>query len=313
MRGVLSFFIDNMDTEKIFENIGIDGQIAIMRNGLGTVCDGLFHLFYNWHRSKGKNDISESDAIAQCILQIIVCKIRSLLDMSNGINVRPEKDTIRILDIPSLISVLRSLYEMAFVFHNIYAEQETKEERDIVLYIWKIRGLNNRQNMSIVPLAFKEKAENEKKQIEDLKNRIISIVTNLDMSDEIRKQLINVASMKTVEIKGYRFRKDSENNRIMAFEDYRYEEGAEVLLRTDAPTYRFLSIHGHPSYLGVLQFGQLFHSDTDKGFLRTILTCACKLSSTIAIDFREHIDGADDVFSQLNEKEKEIIITLHNS
>ena len=301
-----------MDTEKIFGNIGIDGQIAIMRNGLGTVCNGLFHLFYNWHRSKGKNDISESDAIAQCILQIIVCKIRSLLDMSNGINVRPEKDTIRILDIPSLISVLRSLYEMAFVFHNIYAEQETKEERDIVLYIWAIRGLNNRQNMPIIPLAFKEKAENEKKQIEDLKNRIISIVTNLDMSDEIRKQLINVASMKTVEIKGYRFRKDSENNRIIAFEDYRYEEGAEALLRTDAPTYRFLSIHGHPPYLGVLQFGQLFANDTDKEFFRTILTCACKLSSTIVVDFYKNIRGADIIFSQLPETENGIITTLHN-
>ena len=57
----------------------------------------------------------------------------------------------------------------------------------------------------------------------------------------------------------------------------------------------------------------MFNSETDKNFLRTILTCACKLASTIAMDFREHIDGADDVFSQLNEKEKEIIITLHNS
>lgn len=302
-----------MDTERIIENIGIDEQISIMRSGLQTVCDGLFHLYYNWRRVKGENDIPESDAIAQCILQIVVCKIRSLLDMSNGINVRPEKDTIRILDIPSLISVLRSLYEMVFVFHNIYAEQETKEERDIVLCIWEIRGLNNRQNMPVVPLAFKEKEEEEKKQIENLKSRIISIAANLDMSDEIRKQLINVASIKTVEIKGYRFKKDSENNRIMAFEDYRYEEGAEALLRTDAPTYRFLSIHGHPSYLGVLQFGQMFNSDTDKNFLRTILTCACKLASTIAVDFHEHIDGAGGVFLQLNENEKKFIITLYNS
>jgi hypothetical protein len=127
-----------MDTEKIIESIGIDGQIAIMRSGLETVCDGLFHLYYGWRRSKEKEDVPESDAIAQCILQMVVCKIRTLLIMCDGINVRPEKDTIRILDIPSLISVLRSLYEMVFVFHNIYAEQGTKEGRDIVLYIFNV-------------------------------------------------------------------------------------------------------------------------------------------------------------------------------
>lgn len=301
-----------MDTEKIIESIGIDGQIAIMRSGLETVCDGLLHLYYGWRRSKEKEYVPDSDAIAQCILQMVVCKIRTLLTMCDGINVRPEKYTIRILDIPSLISVLRSLYEMVFVFHNIYAEQGTKEEQDIVLYIWEIRGLNNRQNMPIVPLSLIEKEEEEKKQIEDLKRRIISIATNLDISDEIRKQLINVASIKTVEIKGYRFKKDHENSRIIAFESYRYEEGAEALLRTDAPAYRLLSIHGHPSYLGVLQFGQMFNNETDKNFLRTILTCACKLASTIAMDFREYIDGADDVFSKLKVNEKDYIITLHN-
>ena len=51
---------------------------------------------------------------------------------------------------------------------------------------------------------------------------------------------------------GQRFRKDYDNNRIIAFDSYRFEEGVEALLRTDAPAYRLLSIHGHPSYLGVL-------------------------------------------------------------
>lgn len=302
-----------MDADKFLENIGVDEQIIIMSNCLKTICDGLFHLFYGWRRSKEEKDIPESDAIAQCILQIVVCKIRTLLIMCDGINITPEKGSVRILDIPSLISVLRSLYEMVFVFHNIYAEQETKEEREIVLGIWEIRGLNNRQNMPVVPLPFIEKEKIEKKEIENLKRRIISIATNLDMPDKVRKQVINVASIKTVEIKGYRFKKDNENKSIIAFIDYRYEDGAETLLRTDAPAYRFLSIHCHPSYLGVLQFGQMFNSETDKNFLRTILTCACKLASTIAMDYREHINGAENAFSQLNENEKEYIKILYNS
>lgn len=201
---------------------------------------------------------------------------------------------------------------MAFVFHNIYAEQETEEERYIVLYIWEIRGLNNRQNLSNVSLPFKRKEEDEKQQIEDLKRNIERIAVSLNLSDEIKGQLSKVMASNSVDIKGYRFKKDCESNKIIAFEGYRYEAGSEALLRTDAPTYRFLSIHGHPSYLGVLQFGQLFANDTDKDFLRTILTCACKLSSTIVVDFYKNIRGADIIFSQLPETEKGIITTLHN-
>lgn len=299
-----------MDTDNLLKNSVVDEQINIIGNCLRTVCDGLFHLFCIWRNSKEKQNVLESEAIAQCILQMVVCKIRTLLVMCDGINVKPENNTIRILDIPSLLSVLRSLYEMVFVFHNIYAEQATKRERDIFLYIWEIRGLNNRQNLPIVPISYKKKENNEKRQIDDMKHKIGMIAKELNLPDEISEQLNNVVSSKSVDIKGYRFKKDYKN-RIIAFESYRYEEGAEALLGTDAPTYRFLSIHSHPSYLGVLQFGQMFNSNVDRNFLKTILTCACKLASTIAMDFYNHIDDADDAFSQLTESEKDFIITLH--
>ena len=301
-----------MDTDKILNGMDFHEQNGLLKSCLGTICDGLFHLYYQWRITIDSKNVSESDAIAQCILQMVVCKIRTLLVMCEGINVRSEKETVRILDIPSMLSVLRSLYEMVFVFHNIYAEQETEEEQNIVLYLWEIRGLNNRQNLPIVPSSFKRKEEDEKKQIEDLKRNIERIAVNLNLSDELKGQLTKVMTSKSVDIKGYRFKKDCESNRIIAFESYRYEDSAEALLRTNAPTYRFLSIHGHPSYLGVLQFGQLFANNTDKEFLRTILTCACKLSSTIATDFYQNICGADIIFSQLPENEKGFITTLQN-
>ena len=301
-----------MDTDKILNGMDIHEQNGLLKRCLGTICDGLFHLYYQWRATIDSKNVSESDAIAQCILQIVICKIRTLLVMCNGINVRPENDTNRILDISSMHSVLRSFFEMVFVFHNIYAEQETEEELDIVLYLWEIRGLNNRQNLPIVPSSNKRKEEDEKKQIEELKRNIKRIAVNLNLSDELKGQLTKVMTSKSVNIKGYRFKKDCESSKIIAFEGYRYEDGTEALLRTDVPEYRFLSIHGHPSYLGVLQFGQMFANDTDKEFLKTILTCACKLSSTIATDFYENIHGADVIFSQLPENEKGVITTLQN-
>lgn len=301
-----------MTKEKILNGMNIHEQNGLLKSSLGTICDGLFHLYYQWRTSIESKNVSEPEAIAQCIIQIVVCKIRTLISLCNGVSIMPKNNSIKVLDIPSMISILRSLYEMAFVFHNIYAEQETEEERYIVLYIWEIRGLNNRQNLSNFSLSFKRKEEGEKQQIEDLKRNIERIAVSLNLSDEIKGQLSKVMASNSVDIKGYRFKKDCESNKIIAFEGYRYEAGSEALLRTDAPTYRFLSIHGHPSYLGVLQFGQLFANDTDKEFLRTILTCACKLSSTIVVDFYKNIRGADIIFSQLPETEKGIITTLHN-
>ena len=139
------------------------------------------------------------------------------------------------------------------------------------------------------------------------------LAEKLHLSEELKKQLRKVTACPSVDIKGYRFKKDIENKRIVAFEDVRFKDGAEDLLKTNAPTYRLLSIHGHPSYLGVLQFGQLFNNETDKEFLRTIVTCACKLASTMAVDFRNHITGADEIFTNLDEKSRSYIETLYNS
>ena len=139
-----------MKKEKILNGMNIHEQNGLLKSSLGTICDGLFHLYYQWRTSIESKNVSEPEAIAQCIIQIVVCKIRTLISLCNGVSIMPENNSIKVLDIPSMISILRSLYEMAFVFHNIYAEQETEEERYIVLYIWEIRGLNNRQNLSNV-------------------------------------------------------------------------------------------------------------------------------------------------------------------
>lgn len=65
-----------------------------------------------------------------------------------------------------------------------------------------------------------------------------------------------------------------------------------------------VSIQAHPSYLGILQFGQMYNSNKDVEYLKTILTSASNVASTIAIDFRDNIIGANEIFNALPEKEK---------
>lgn len=296
-----------MDIQQNLDNIGIDGQNIIMKDVLSSLGDGLFHLFYNWRLCYDNKDISEVESVSQCILQIIICKIRTLVSMCEGIKLIPDNLPTKVLDIPSMMSVLRSLYEATFVFHNIYAEQNTILEREIVFNIWKIRGLNNRQKLQNVPNQYIVKEKNEKKQIDEIKRRILTLAEKLELSESIMQQLQNVISSNSVDIKGYKFEKDN-NSKIISFNSIRFEQGTEGLVgKSLMPLYRFLSIHGHPSFLGVLQFGQMFNTNDDIKFLKTLLTIASRLASVVAVDFRDNIIGAKDIYDNLPEMEKKYI------
>lgn len=296
-----------MDIQQNLDNIGIYGQNIIMKDVLSSLGDGLFHLFYNWRLCYDNKDISEVESVSQCILQIIICKIRTLVSMCEGIKLIPDNLPTKVLDIPSMMSVLRSLYEATFVFHNIYAEQNTILEREIVFNIWKIRGLNNRQKLQNVPNQYIVKEKNEKKQIDEIKRRILTLAEKLELSESIMQQLQNVISSNSVDIKGYKFEKDN-NSKIISFNSIRFEQGTEGLVgKSLMPLYRFLSIHGHPSFLGVLQFGQMFNTNDDIKFLKTLLTIASRLASVVAVDFRDNIIGAKDIYDNLPEMEKKYI------
>ncbi len=303
-----------MDMEQFIRNIDvINEQNLMMQGSLSCIGNGLVHLNDNWSLRFYKGNLSESESISQCILQIAICKVRTLVSMCDGIIILNEFIT-KVLDIPSMISVLRSLYELAFVFHNIYAGQDSLIEREIVLNLWKVRGLNNRQNLQFVPLQFQDKEKNEKMHIDAIKNKIITLANELELPESIMTQLKKVVMSKSVDIKGYKFRKEQKSSKIISFDGFRFEQGAETIFgESQIPWYRFLSIQGHPSYLGVLQFGQMYNGDEDKEDLKTILTCASKLASTIAIDFRDNIVGAKDVYEKLREKEKSFIQASFNS
>ena len=110
------------------------------------------------------------------------------------------------------------------------------------------------------------------------------------------QQLRKVISSNSVDIKGYKFKKDNKS-KIISFDSIRFEQGTEGLVgKSLMPLYRFLSIHGHPSFLGVLQFGQMFGSNDDIKFQRILLIIASKLASIVAIDFRDNIIGAKEIY-----------------
>ena len=291
--------------KQLFENV--DNQINAFTEMLSELSECMFELFYHWRRQADSVIVEEADAIAQCMFQMMICKVRSIIQLSKGVSVMPERPDLRIPDIPSMAAIVRSMYELEFVFHNIFVEQPTKAERNIILYLWEIKGLNNRQGLQLVPPEHKVQEEKEKGQIQDLRNAIASTIEEMDMSDRVKKQIKKAINTNGTNIKGYRFVKDDEGQ-IIAFQDYYFADGNDDLLRNNHPdTYKFLSFVSHPSYISVLQFGQMYDKREDRNQLRTILAESFQLASLMCVDFVNGIPGAKEVFDRLPNEKKSVI------
>ena len=124
----------------------------------------------------------------------------------------------------------------------------------------------------------------------------VTIPETLDIIEQLENELAN-----------HKFKKDNKS-KIISFDSIRFEQGTEGLVgKSLMPLYRFLSIHGHPSFLGVLQFAQMFNTNDDIKFQRILLIIASKLASIVAIDFRDNIIGAKEIYDNLPETEKKNI------
>ena len=71
--------------------------------------------------------------------------------------------------------------------------------------------------------------------------------------------------------------------------------------------YRSLSSYAHPSYLGVLQFGQMYNKDVIDQFERTSYCMGISLSCKFAEFFVKSIEGGSEAYSSLSQNQQIII------
>jgi len=246
--------------------------------GLESVRASLLAILLKWwdtHKEKWK----DIDAITQCMMQMVLFKIRSLQEAIKGLPLVPngQKQT-NYLDLSNIASITRGIYESAFIYHNIFISTENEDERGVLLNIWKIEGYNNRHKIP-VPENMEEDALRNVNTIESLKNATREILNRMDIAESARKIIERVIKRDSSNIKGYRFVKSG--NRIIGFEpiDFTFARSTFEHDFMDG-TYSFLSYHSHPSFLSLLQFGQLTGkehlADMANPFLIEACICATK-------------------------------------
>lgn len=282
-------------------------EVSEIKKHLHMISDYIFDAFYNWRREREDKECTEKDAIAQCMMQMLICKIQSLLVLSEGVSV--SSINIKVVDPISMIAIWRTLYEMTFIFHNIYIMPDSDKEHEILLYLWQIRGLNNRQINGISNYLYekdKEKQQTELREIVALKDRISEIVEELNLIDQVKEQIENALKKDSSMISGFKFNK--KDGKIIGFERINFADSYKYLFSDPrlCVLYNFMSMHSHPSYLTVLQFGQLFNNNENVRFIKTILTGVCKLSSIFFFDFCNSIKGAQTYYEKLSNEHKAI-------
>lgn len=261
-----------------------------------ALLDMTIEVILQW--KKENPNACEADCISQCNLQMATSTVESILSLAKGIT-WGQHQTI-LIDTNACASLVRSLYERAFIYRNIFITTNNIEERDLLLYIWEIRGLNNRLNLKNVPEQFNAHQENDRQEVFKLRKRLYEMVEKMDTTKSSREQISNAIKKDTAQIKGFKFIK--EDGKIIKFENISLEESTKYFFDDSSmrDTYTYLSLTSHPSYLGLLQFGIRYKNRNDESELIYIyLSLTYHLLSEITLDFCRATTKAQKFYDKL--------------
>lgn len=261
-----------------------------------ALLDMTIEVILQW--KKENPNACEADCISQCNLQMATSTVESILSLAKGIH-WGQHQTI-LIDTNACASLVRSLYERAFIYRNIFITTDNIEERHLLLYIWEIRGLNNRLNLKNVPEQFKAHQENDRQEVFKLRKRLYEMIGKMETTKNSREQIANAINKDTAQIKGFRFIK--EDGKIIKFENISLEESTKYFFDDSSmrDTYTYLSLTSHPSYLGLLQFGIRYKNRNDENELIYIyLSLTYHLLSEITLDFCRATTNAHKFFDKL--------------
>lgn len=260
---------------------------------LNDLSRSLWELYWQWHLLHPQTE-TEYDELSQCMLQMMIVKTRTLEQMLKGVPMYPDMPQLgAILDISSMAAIVRGIYESAYIYHSIFANMGISEERDILLCLWRIRGLNNIIKFPIPAELEDTIKSNDKAEIEKHRKRIVDILDDIEITDSAKNKVLNFAKNTGTSIKGYKFIKN-EIGSIIDIKEYSFTDTAFLFGHNNYEEwYTFLSSHSHPSYYGFSEFGSMYQNDHDKEILIGLIMMAHSILAKFIHDWCSVIPDGD--------------------
>lgn len=266
---------------------------------LDVIDKKLWHTFCLW-RKYNMSNFTAVDNISQCQLQMMLLRVRSLKQMQYGVPLYIEKPDLRkVLDVSSMAAVVRGIYETAFIYHNIFISTANDDERDILIYIWKIKGLNNTQGAT-PPDGQEEHQRQDAATIAEYKREASEIADRMNISADARKDLDGIIDDTDSNLRGYIFEKDEEG-RIINIRRRSFSKPA-ALFGHDMYSYlySYMSIFSHPSYLGMTNYADMFNNGKDRENANILLQTTCICVAKFLSDFCKVVSNGQRIWEEVN-------------
>jgi len=228
------------------------------------------------------------------------CQFVSLLDgvgYSKGIShLNP------IIDFSILFTIARSAYESLIVFELLFVLPKTEEQQTIVYNLFMAHGLSERLKDldEDVKRNNQARVQSEQNDIEECQKTIEGTVLFKKLDKQTKATIDNA-------LRNGRYRYLFQEDNTMVFVDYKE---AYKLLRVKEnlfdSIYSFFSLHGHPSYLSLIQFRDAFKDDyrADMDMAKHATQCVLSFMSIFIVDYMKLNSEVKAMYERLEEPKR---------
>ncbi len=234
--------------------------------------------------------LKSDSRLSNMMIQMSLLKVMSIVKLSEGEVFEEVKNLeIPIIDIQSISSIYRSLFENYCFFNHLYIQNWTKEEFLILENLWRISSLN--QRISLLDKSPLLKKEEHFKKIESEKIDVVR------MTNEIKQTTLYVKNKKTINnfIKNNKWQLTIESNKVRTISWKDLFNNTMKNHRKSDKIYQRFSLDAHPSYFSVFQFGELYTNRHDLTRISTVLFETIQLLCNYLNDFEKLIESVPEI------------------
>ena len=264
-----------------------------LRCYLSEISAIMYKIYVEWFVSE--KPVMESEHIAGSMYRMMIFKAKSICQMSEGIVVIPTQKGI-IPDPSTMYPVLRSMYEMLFLFKCMFVSSKNDKERELLLNLWKIKGNNN--IVQIPDNLLNDESKNNK-QLANGENEMARRETRTQMTElNLPQSVIDAIeysiddSKNSTKLSGFLLNHDGQNESITSIGALPFsDKNLGATLSGDSYIYSHYSAHSHPSYLGVKHFEEMYKNNEEDKYVQEILLHACKFLARFMTEFCAYRDS----------------------
>ena len=267
-------------------------KIALLRDVIDEMSIVMYNIYVEWYVSL-KSPLTDIERMAINMYRMMIFKAKSICQMSEGVTIIPTQKGI-ILDPSTIYPVLRSMYELLFLFRCIYVSSRNDVERNILINLWKIRGNNNL--IRILDDELDVESRNKKKTTKDenktLRMKTRELMNQLVLSQSIIDKIEISFNNSSPTLKGFKFEHCEHCDNITDFSALDFSNGnMGIQLSGVSYIYSHYSAHSHPSSLGVKHFEEMYYNKDEDQFIKEILEYTCLYLAHFMKDFCDYKDS----------------------